>query len=567
MADSRAEEWLKRSDKAFEAILPYLRLCDDLARVFYPERADFLIKNQLGAERYDALYEGYPVLMSIQLTNAIGSMSRPRGREWFRHRAAQRKLNDSQPVLAWCDEATETQRDIVYDPRAQFARQMGMSDRDEITFGTSCVKTTLNNDASGVLFRCLHLRDVAPEQNSEGELDVTHERMCYTARGLKQILTENTKLPAKLRKRIDEDPLAEIELKFCCAPVEDYEPARASRRPWRGARWFALLIDPESRTVVREEFFSSYPYLWRRWMTVSGEIVGRSAAAMAALADSRMMQEISSSLAEAIERAATPGWMVANDAVVGDVDLAPNGVTMTKSGYDYRTGAPIMPVPHGSQPAFAMELLRDKREYVARAFLQDILRLPTGEDMTAYEVAERIEEFIRYAAPLFEPEEAANALQQARVFDIADRMGAFPPRPAALQGKEISFEFETPLSLAFDKLRVQQAAQMMDSTERLAAFDPGAVRRVDWAVVQKDMMKGLGPARWLRDPKEADEEIAADAQKAELSEALMLGKASGITDLLGKADPAGGAPALPAPGAADPTGMVGGANALSAAAV
>ncbi len=559
MPDSRAEEWLKRATKAEQDQHMIHTLYDALAEIFYPERQDFLSQQSLGLERTTALYDGWPMKLRFDLSVALGAMMRPRGREWFVARSFPRWLNKREEVLRFCDDSSETLRDIVYAPGAQFVRAFLESDADYATFGTSILTQTYNRDRTGVLFECVHPRSVAFELSAENVPDLVYASPKHTGRRIGQLFGRNlSRLPEQIRRVVENEPGKEIDLKRCVVPIDEYadtwrSPGLRRRAARLGARYVSIYIDPATRTLLpagaetEEAIFFTSPYLVRRWMTVSGEAWGRSPCTMAALADARMSQQLRRALLEAVEKAVDPTRLVRNEAIIGDLDLRAGGVVYAKRDADYKLGRPVENLESGAMPNYGLELTRDTREFLAAAFLQNLFKLPQDGQMTAYEVAERVEEFIRTGAPIFEPMEAENAIVMGRTWDLSERRGAFGPRPDALADAEVRFEFETPLSIALDKQRVAQGRQVIETTAQIAALDPGAPKRVNWKELQRDMMKGMGPARWWRDDAEADEEADAEGEKLEAAQILEMAQSSGVLEALTGGAGEGGALALPAP--------------------
>ncbi len=87
-----------------------------------------------------------------------------------------------------------------------------------------------------------------------------------------------------------------------------------------------------------------------------------------------------------------------------------------------------------------------------------------------------------------------------------------------------------------------------------------AYRRVNWGKVQKDAIRGIGPADWLAPDDVAEAEIASDQQQANLQKAIGLAAQSQTL----AAGPGGGGTqplALPPPGGAQPAAAPAGASA------
>ena len=136
---------------------------------------------------------------------------------------------------------------------------------------------------------------------------------------------------------------------------------------------------------------------------------------------------------------------------------------------------------------------------LGRAFFQDLMKLP-DKQMTAYEAGKWIEEYVREAAPVFEPMEAENAQLMDGVFERAMEKGAFEEAPEELQGAEVNFEFETPLSQAYRELRAQQASQLVTDMAVQAEMAPDSLDNIDFDEVTRGRMENL-PVDWMRDPE------------------------------------------------------------------
>lgn len=550
MADTRAKEWIDRAASAFDKLGPRMALYQALAEIFYPERATFYADNLVGDEYYRDIYDPYCIMMRWRLGNALGAMSRGKGREWFKAIAFPDHLNESEPVGAYLEDKTRTMRALIYDPRAQFADNMGLSDQDYALFGYSPLKITNNRDNTGVLVRTLHPKTLAPEENSEGVIDIGHEKPKLTARVLGQMFGQRGKLSAAMKKAIEKDPLSEIEIGQCVFPITEYEPSKSRPAP-RGAKFVSLYLDLEKSDVIQEEYFFTFPYVCRRWMrSVSGSPLALSPCAMVAMADAHMSQDTRRTLIEMMEFAADPARMIVASAVEGNLDLAPGGDNFIRRGYDFRNGDPIRPVNTGGEPKFAHEFAKENREFQGQAWLSNLLTLPQDRTLTAYEAERILDQDAREAAPIFEPMESDNSTFMARVDDIGERWGAFLERPEELQRAESRYDFETPVSSALRRLRAQQAVQAIDFVGRLSQLELSAgqtqaYRRTNWKKIHSDGLRGIGPGDWLQDEMVAEQEIAGDETKKQITEAIGFGAAA--QQLGGGMGPSGGPMALPAP--------------------
>ena len=145
------------------------------------------------------------------------------------------------------------------------------------------------------------------------------------------------------------------------------------------------------------------------------------------------------------------------------------------------------------------------------AFFLNVLNLPPydGKEMTAYEVSERMKEYIRRATPLFEPLdlEYNGQLCQA-TFRTLERLGAFGSiwdRPPALRGQKIEFKFQNPLVQAEGERKTVSFTKMAQLLGAAMQIDPSVRADADIETAYRDAVAGTGaPANWTVDKDKAD---------------------------------------------------------------
>lgn len=525
----RGQKWRQRGDQLFVSKDAYSSLFQAQAEIFYPERADFFGNKAKGDERYDGIYTSVPQRMRRDMANNLGAMLRPRGKDWFKAVARPEELMEDKANKLWLERATRTQRNIVYSPPANFTRAMSESDHDYTTFGNAIVRHTYNSQNTGLLFTCAHLKDCAWSENHEGVVDEMHERMHMTLRQA-ALLFGRDMLPKDWRDNLDAHPEREVQVQRCVAPIEDYAYDK-SEKPRKNARYMSMYVAcevDEKEAGLGEGHFNWFPYLVRRWMTVSGEPYGRSPCAGVALADARTLNIAQQALLKSVEWKVDPPKVAAHDAVVGEINLRAGAITYYDASAMGDGNRKVIENLESGDPRFGIELVDRLAMNQGRAFWQDLFKMP-DKQMTAYEAGKWIEEYVRSAAPIFEPMESENALLMDSVFERAMEKRAFPEPPEALQGARVDFEFETPLSIAYRELRTQQAEALVTRMTAQAQIAPDSLDNVDWDEVTRGAM-GDTPVDWQRDPeivtkmRQARQEAQAEQQqKMEQAQALETG--------------------------------------------
>ena len=543
----RGAKAMKASERAFRRQSEFLPLWQAQAEIFYPERADFTTTYAAADERYDGVHSSLPSIMRRDMANNLGAMIRPRGKDWFKATASPISVMKDDEARIWCGDATATQRNIVYDPRAMFTRVMNESDNDYVTFGASVVSHSYRSDQSGLQFSCMHLRDCAWSQNADGMVDTLHNKMKLTLRQIVQLLGQGSPEILPREWRMDWDKGHTEEIKTICRTVTPIEPGthgKKERVPQMAKYCSIYMADGiKGDATLAEYYFLAFPFTVREWMSVSGENYARSPCTSVALADARTLNSVEEALLTSVEQAVRPAKYAKKGVILSDLDLRANTVTFISDDYDSKgMGAPIANIDAGD-PRYAMDLSERMAERIGTAFYQNVLKLPDHSDMTAYEVAERIEIYTREAAPIFEPMEAENAHIMDSIFTRAMAKGAFGKvrpdgmiegLPEVLQGKEIRFEFETPLSDALRKQKANQFDGLIQTVSGMIATQHpaviSAIDQFDMDAAARDGAEGKIPPSWIRKlddvaaKRQADAE-AADAAKKE-AQAMEVGQSA-----------------------------------------
>lgn len=511
------QEVIADSEQLFSKRSTFMSYLQELAEQFYPERADFTFQRYLGDEFMTNLTTSYPVIACRELGNTLSSMLRPKSDQWFRM-SVNRPERLDQAGKQWLEWATATQRRAMYDRPAMFARATKEGDRDYAAFGQCVISVDLNPAGNGFLYRCWHLRDVAWRENAVGEIDTIYRRWKACARDLAMLFPG--KLHQSVEKAAKDEPYREFSCLHAMVPADSRVVTKKVRQ-----RFVSLYIDCENAHVMEEAGRHVKGYVIPRWQTVSGSQYAHSPAAVAALPDARLIQAVTLTLLEAGEMAAGPPMLAVQEAIRGDVDLRSRGITWVDAEYDERLGEVLRPVTqNNSGLPFGLEVHDRAREMIAEAFFLNKLTLPpaTGRDMTAYEVSQRVQEFIRTTLPLFEPiEEDYNGALCEETFNLGYHAGLFGPvaqtLPPSLSGLDIQWQFQSPLSEAADR---KKGAQYMETANLLAVasqVDPNAAMILDAKTALRDALEGIGtPAKWLV----GEEQVAAMEQAMRQSQAM-----------------------------------------------
>lgn len=531
---------IQEGEQVFGKRVSLLSLWQTIADNFYPERADFTTVRNLGAEFGSELMTSYPVLARRDLGNSIGAILRPTGKNWKHIRTSEDWDNVGNDARAWLEWAQDRMNRAMNHRTSQFSRATKEGDHDFATFGQTVIQTTLNSTATGLLYRCWHLRDVAWIENESGIVDSVYRKWRPTARMLYSMFGDKVHKRVADNVKQGKDVWAEIEVWHVVIPSEHCTYGEKTNTPFK-----SIYIDVSNRHIIEEVGVFEQEYTVPRWQTVSGSQYAYSPATVTALPDARLIQAMTAVLLEAGENAVSPPMIAVQEAIRGDINLYPGGITIADQDYDERLGEVLRPITQDkSGIPVGLNMAQETRAMIAEAFyLNKITLPPAGLDMTAYEVGQRIQEYIRQAMPLFEPMESEyNAPICDITFSKLLRAGAFGSpldMPKELRNKTVEFTFESPLHDAEERSKGQRFIETAQMLAQAMALDPSAANLIDAPSALRDVLKAIGvPAKWMRSEGAVKDLVDAQKQQQQTAELLAaMQQGADVTKTLSEASP------------------------------
>lgn len=534
-SDPRVKDLKQRGDREFSRRLPVVSLWQEIADNFYPERADFTASRTTGEDFASNLTTSYPLMARRELADAFSSMLR--SKDWF-HIGTDQGDDEDNDARQWLEQKTKIMRRAMYDPESLFVRSTKEGDNDFAAFGQCVITVELNQYATGLLYRCRHLRDVAWCEDSDGKTSEIHDNITLTAREMNRLF--RGKVDEKVKKCLEKEPYREFNCRRVVMPADYYEGEGKWRTPF-----VSVYYDCENDFLLEEKGFKYNPYVIPRWQTVSGSQYAHSPATIISLPDARLIQSITLVLLEAGEKAVDPPALAAMDAIRGDIGLYAGGITYYEPEYNEQQAGPALRYLTNDKSGipFGMDMQEAIRNAIAQAFYLNKLTLPQlgGDKMTAYEVGQRVQEYIRGAMPLFSPMESEyNGGLCMTTFDLMLQSGGFGPAdeiPESIRGADVQFRFESPLHEAEEQNKGQIFMQTKALLAEAAALDQTIPAMVDAKTAIRDVLRGIKtPAKWVRseeDMQGIEEGLAQQQQAQEMLAAMQQGGAA--AEQIGKA--------------------------------
>lgn len=522
MLNSLAKSLKERGDRLFAKKKSLDSRNQDIAENFYVERANFTSTISLGDDFASHLMTSYPLLTRRQLGDAIGAMLRPKGKQWFSMVPGYDARKISFEARDWAEYSTGVMRRAMYDRKSMFTRATKEGDHDYAAFGGCCISVEPNRRDTTLLYRNWHLKDVAWDEDSYGQIASIHRNWKPSARELVNFFKASMLHP-EVVKCLEKESEKTITVRHVMIRSDEINDKRFARFPW-----VSLYVDCDNEHVIEMVGSRTRRYVLPRWATVSGSQYPYSPATVIALPDARLLQSMTLTLLDAGERASDPPMIGVAEAIKGDLQLFAGGFTAVDAEYDERLGEVLRPLNQDkSGLPYGMEMADRLVNSLREVFYLNTLSMPppTSAEMTAFEVGQRVEEYVRQAIPLFEPMEAEyNAELCEMTFETLLYEGAFGPLdniPEDIQGEETTWAFESPLSESIERNKGQKFLESKAIMAEAIAVDPQAVHVMNFQEALRDALVGIGaPITWQNPPEETQGKIDQEKQAAEATQVL-----------------------------------------------
>lgn len=503
-----------------------MNLWQELAEILLPESAAFTRAFSPGTERAEDIYDGTPRLALRELASTLDGLLKPKTSNWFDITVSDERLLDDDEVLAWLADTKERMWRAVYRSDARFIQKSTEVDTSLAAFGHGVLWVEQNSQRNGLMFRSFHNAKAAIGENADGVVDqISVEEQLTPLQAERKFGRDN--LGQKTIENLDRSQTRDAKQKFVqiVLPRDDRDATKidAPNMPFVTA-----LVDVDSEHIVDEAGYIEFPAAVPRWETAPDEVYGRSPGMMA-LPDARTLQAMGKTLLIGGERAVDPPIGVMNDSVMSPVRNFPGGVTVfdtTEAG-----NQPVFQFPVSPNIPLGIEMQQAHRQQVEQAFFRNVFRLPVdGPEMTATEIIERKEEFIRVLGPVFGRQETDYIGKTVeRVFGIMMRAGAFLPMPDALQDAEIEFRYQSPIQRARKQLEIASLGQTLQQIAPMAEAKPELLDHIDGDAIMRDSPEWAGlPVKWLKSQDTVEQERQARQQQQAINE--MAGAAQPVSE-------------------------------------
>jgi hypothetical protein len=506
-------------------------LWEEMAEVLAPERFGFTGKGMPQHRRHENIYDTSPLIAKRGLTNSIGAMLRPKSAapgKWFDIVPEDEDLLKKPEEKKWVERVEERLWRGLYNPRAEFIHATGEIDDDIVTFGTGTGMVTETVDGRGMLYRAFHMKNVFLEVNDLNQPVGSYIYQEFTAKQAAIKFGEEN-LGEKTREALKNDREGkgtETKFMFLWVVRERYEidPRIGNNL---NMPVMSLFIDIESEHLVLEEGFEEYPFFHPRWDTRSGDIYGRGPGVLA-LPDVLTLNQMGKTMLRALHRAVDPTWLLPSDSMVTPPSMVPGDVAYydAKAIRNLGLSDPFRQMDSRANIPWGLDAQATTREQIFSVFYKNVLNLPIdGPEMTATEVIQRREEFVREIGAVFGRLETDYTMPIVETtFQMMLRRGSFgAPEdiPESLQDTKIDFRFASPVEKAKRQIEEAGVMQGLDKVLSIGQIQPKIMTRFNWDAVGKFLAETSDfPAALTLDDKSVEEIHAQEAAKTNAAESM-----------------------------------------------
>lgn len=490
-----------------------------------------------GVKRGQDQYDTTATTALFRFAAAMESMITPANGKWHRLRCSDPNLQKIRNVALWFDQVNDLMFYYRYAPTANFQSQRHDCYVSIGAFGTSGLFTdTLDpRFGKGLRYRHVNLGELFMAVNHQGSVDTVYRRFKMTLRQMKQKWPDT--FPESLKPQLETKPEEEKMIVHCVKPREDYEPRSLTAKAMRyGSFW----ICKDTRDLLGEGGYHTFPYSVGRYVTAPGEIYGRSPA-MNVLPAIKVLNEEKKTIIKQGHRIVDPVLLAHDDGILSGFSLKPGAVNM---GAVSAAGQRLVhELPTGNL-TIGKELMDDERMAINNEFMVTLFQiLVETPQMTATEVLERAREKGALLSPTMGRVQSEDiGTQVVREFDVLMRNGMLPPPPPELieARGEYHVEYDAPLNRA---MRAEEAAGIMRTAQwagEIAAQtqDPSAMDHFDWDTIIPTVADINGsPIRFIRDPK-AVQALREGRQQAQAA-AQLVQALPGISSMVKASNPDG----------------------------
>ena len=474
----------------------------EVAELVFPNHPDFLGDLTVGQKKGLKTYDSTAIHSAEMLASGLhGRLTNPAS-EWFKLEFEDSNMNRTRRFSSWLQEVEKTMYKELRNSVSAFSTHAHEMYLEFVTFGTGVLFIGETADLDGVLYKSIPLSEAYIAESQDGIVDTLYRFPTFKVRNLvdKFGLDNVSKKIQKLYQ--DEKYDLDIHIIHAVEPKE--------------GRWSSVYVEIETKQVLREGFFDSFPYAVPRFYKAAGETYGRSPV-ITALPTFKMLNEMQKTLIKAAQKVVDPPLLAPDDGYLNPVRTVPGGINYFRPGADK-----IEALNTQANIPIGLEMVQQAQEAIRLMFFVDQLSLPNkAERVTATEIMQRTEDSMRLLGPVAgRIQSEALEVVIDRTFKILLTQGKFPPTPEGLQGSDFKVSYTSPIARAQQQLEALSLQRVLEIMTPFASIDPQIMSRFD----SEEVLKGVSEMFGLRPSfLKTEEAVEAEKQQAQQMQEMAQG--------------------------------------------
>jgi hypothetical protein len=490
MKNQEVSRYIQRHSELKSERHMYESLFQECFDHFLPRKADIVAKRSPGQKHNrPMLFDSTGIQANELLSATLSSGLTNPQTTWFFLTTGDEKLDRDDEVRLWMADTLLRLHAIING--SNFHSENHEFNLDLGAIGNGCMFVE-EDDSTVVRFAARHIAETWIDENSTGMVDTLYREYEQTARQLVHAFGEKN-VPAKIARMAKEPG---DQQKFRVLHVIEPREMKGKKAGPKGYAFASKYILCEDEATLEEGGYREQPFMFARWGKASGEKYGRGPG-QTALPDMKMLNLMKKTTIEGAQLTIRPPHVLPHDGYLLPIKWVPGGTIYAKAGHNTDS---IKPLLQNARIDFGIEFVRMVQKQVMEAFMVERFQLPNGPQMTATEVMQRTDVMYRYMGPML-----ANLQHQYlrplidRVFAIAYRKKLIATAPEALQGKDVSVRYSSPVAKA---QRASDGQSIMNAIQAAAPFiqaDPAVLDNLDGDEALRHIAEIYGvPERILR---------------------------------------------------------------------
>jgi hypothetical protein len=440
------------------------------ARVVPAHKDSFLSRGSSqitqGQKKTEQQFDATASFACLRFASVMESIATPQGSIWHQLKVIDKTLRRNRAVRLFFDDLSELLYNQRYRSSANFVGNSQQVYHSLGAYGNGALFIDQPDKGKGLRYRNIHLGEAYFVENHAGVVDSVYRCYPMTARQIAQHPMFQGRVPEAILEAAKNAQMADkkYDILHVVTPREDRDPERLDGK---GKPWASLYILVETKELLREWGFDSFPYAIARYTQASGEVYGRGPAQWA-LPSIKVLNEQKKTVLKQGHRIVDPVLLAHDDGNLGNFSLKAGALN---AGGINKDGKRLIDVLPTGNLAVGDKMMDMEKAVINDAFLITLFQiLIDTPQMTATEVLERAREKGMLLAP------TAGKLQAdwlgpmiEREIDLLARQGLMPPMPSILKdaAAEYRIEYDNPMSRM---ARAEKAAGFMRALSTAAEY-------------------------------------------------------------------------------------------------